>query len=50
VGAIWQVIVEVTGLLRNYADREGTPLYSWLNLGGFLVGIGIMYLTAFLVN
>jgi zinc transporter ZupT len=50
VGAIWQVIVEVVGLLRRYADSEGAPLLSWMNLGGFLVGIGIMYLTALLVK
>jgi len=50
VGAIWQVIVEVVGLLRKYADSEGTHLVSWINLGGFLVGIGIMYLTALLVK
>jgi len=50
VGAIWQVIVEVVGLLRRYAEREGTPLVSWINLGGLLVGIGIMYLTALLVK
>lgn len=50
VGAIWQVIVEVTSLLRKYAETEGTPLVSWINLGGFLIGIGIMYLTALLVK
>lgn len=50
VGAIWQVIVEVVGLLRNAAEREGTPLVSWINLGGFLVGVAIMYLTAYLVK
>jgi ZIP family zinc transporter len=50
VGAIWQVIVEVVELLRRNAERDGTPLVSWMNLGGFLVGIGIMYLTAFLVK
>jgi zinc transporter ZupT len=50
VGAIWQVLVEVTGLLKGYADREGTSLYSWVNVAGFLVGLGIMYLTALLVN
>jgi zinc transporter ZupT len=50
VGAIWQVLVEVTGLLKGYADREGTSLYSWVNVGGFLAGIAIMYLTALLVN
>jgi zinc transporter, ZIP family len=50
VGAIWQVIVEVTGLLRSYAQKEGESLFSWLNFAGFLVGIGIMYLTALLVK
>jgi zinc transporter ZupT len=50
LGAIWQVIVEVTGLLRNYAEREGDPLFSWYNVGGFLAGLAIMYLTAFLVK
>jgi hypothetical protein len=50
VGAIWQVIVEVVGLLRNYAEQDGTPLVSWMNLGGFVLGIAIMYLTAFLVK
>ncbi|UCF29669.1 MAG: ZIP family metal transporter [Chloroflexota bacterium] len=50
VGAIWQVIVEVVGLLRNYSAQDGTPLVSWVNLGGFVLGIAIMYLTAFLVK
>jgi zinc transporter ZupT len=50
LGAIWQVIVEVTGLLRSYAEREGDPLFSWYNVGGFLAGLAIMYLTAFLVK
>jgi zinc transporter ZupT len=50
VGAIWQVIVEVTGLLRRYAEQQGTPLVSWITLVGFLVGVGIMYLTALLVK
>ncbi|MGW8226545.1 MAG: ZIP family metal transporter [Anaerolineales bacterium] len=49
-GAIWQVIVEVVGLLRNSAERDGTPLVSWINLAGFVAGIAIMYLTAFLVK
>ena len=50
LGAIWQVIVEVVGLLRRYAEREGTSWVSWLNLGGFMVGLAIMYFTAFLVK
>ncbi len=50
VGAIWQVIVEVTALLKGYAEREGASLYSWINVGGFLAGLAIMYFTALLVN
>ena len=50
LGAIWQVIVEVVALLRRYAEREGTNWVSWLNLGGFLLGLAIMYFTAFLVK
>jgi len=49
-GAIWQVIVEVAALLKNYAEKEGESLFSWLNLGGFLAGLLVMYLTAFLVK
>ena len=50
IGAIWQVIVEVTGLLRRYAERENTLFISWINLAGFLLGLAIMYFTAFLVK
>jgi zinc transporter ZupT len=50
VGAIWQVIVEVGGFLRRHAERENEPLVSWGNVGGFLAGLLIMYLTAFLVS
>lgn len=50
LGAIWQVIVEVTGLLRRYAERDNTAWVSWINLAGFLLGLAIMYFTAFLVK
>jgi zinc transporter ZupT len=50
LGAIWQVIVEVTRLLRRYAERDNTALVSWLNLSGFLAGLAIMYFTAFMVK
>jgi len=49
-GAIWQVIVEVGDFLRRYAEREDQPVVAWPNVGGFLLGLGIMYLTAFLVS
>lgn len=50
LGSIWQVIVEVGQLMHRDAEREGTPLISWLNVGALLAGIAIMYLTALLVK
>lgn len=49
-GAILQVIVEVTVLLRG--GREGTPgaLFSPAVIAGLVVGVGFMYLTAMLVK
>ncbi len=48
-GAIWQVIVDVWALLQGYAERAGAPAVSWINVVGFVVGLAIMYFTAFLV-
>jgi zinc transporter ZupT len=50
VGAIWQVIVEVAGLLQRNAARASRPTFSWLNVAGFTLGLTIMYVTAFLVS
>ena len=50
LGAIWQVIVEVVALLRGYAAQEESSLFTWINVGGFLAGLAIMYFTAFLVK
>jgi zinc transporter ZupT len=50
LGAIWQVIVEVVGLLRRSATAAKTGWINALNLGGFAAGLAIMYLTAFLVK
>jgi len=50
IGAIWQVIVEVGGLLRRYAEDMEESVASWANVAGFFAGIAIMYLTAFLVK
>ncbi len=49
-GAIWQVVVEVGQMLRRDAQKDGVPVVSWLNVGALLLGIAIMYFTAFLVN
>ncbi|PKN83702.1 MAG: metal transporter, partial [Chloroflexi bacterium HGW-Chloroflexi-7] len=50
LGAIWQVIVEVTRLLRRYAEHENSSWISWINLSGFTMGLAIMYFTAFMVK
>jgi ZIP family zinc transporter len=49
-GAILQVIYEVAKLLLKDATRTKTPALSGANLGGFTVGIAIMYATALLVS
>lgn len=48
-GAIWQVIADVGVLLRGYAQQRDESPFTWLNVGAFTLGLGIMYLTAFLV-
>ncbi len=49
-GAIWQVIVEVGGLLRRQAQSAGKSPVNLVNLAGFVLGLAVMYLTAFLVK
>jgi hypothetical protein len=49
-GAIWQVIVEVGRLLGGYAKSDGTSVATWANVGGFTLGLAIMYVTALLVK
>ena len=49
-GAILQVIWEVGKLLRRDAQKENRPALTWLNFAGLLVGVLIMYFTAFLVK
>lgn len=49
-GAILQVIWEVSKLLVRDAQRQGHPVFSWLNFAGLAAGILVMYLTAFLVK
>ncbi len=50
LGAIWQVVAEVGRMLIARSRSEGTPLITWLNLGAFVTGLAVMYLTAFLVQ
>ena len=49
-GAILQVIWEVSKLLWRDAQREGASALTWLNFGGAVTGVLVMYLTAFLVK
>jgi zinc transporter ZupT len=49
-GAIWQVIAEVAGLLQDYARRREQHVITWINVAGFMAGLLVMYLTAFLVS
>jgi len=50
VGAIWQVIYEVGQLMRRDAEKDGGSLVNWVNVAGLLIGIAVMYFTAFLVK
>lgn len=50
VGAIVQVIWEVGKLLIRDSVRLQQPALNWVNLTGFVVGVVLMYATAFLVK
>ena len=50
VGAILQVIYEVSRMLLRDAARTKEPVLSAPNLGGLTAGIAIMYATALLVS
>lgn len=50
VGAIIQVVVEVSSIIRRGAEREGNPWLNWTTFGGVTTGIAIMYATALIVT
>jgi zinc transporter ZupT len=50
VGAILQVVWEVGKLVAKDTAALNQPLVNWVNLGGLVTGLGIMYFTAFLVK
>lgn len=50
VGAILQVVWEVSKLIVKDSISLGVPVINWINLGGLVTGIAIMYFTAFLVK
>ena len=50
IGAILQVIWEVGKIMARDSERYQEPLLNWVTLGGLVVGIAVMYFTAFLVK
>jgi zinc transporter ZupT len=50
IGAILQVVWEVGKLVARDTARLGLPLVNWVNLAGLVVGVALMYFTAFLVK
>ena len=49
IGAIVQVVVEVTRIIMRGTARDGQPWLNWTTFGGVTAGIAIMYATALLV-
>jgi zinc transporter ZupT len=50
VGAILQVVWEVGKLVAHDSVKLGQPLVNWVNFGGVVVGLALMYFTAFFVK
>ncbi|MDQ7025745.1 MAG: metal transporter [Anaerolineae bacterium] len=50
IGAILQVVWEVGKLVARDNARLNQPVVNWVNLSGLVIGILVMYLTAFLVK
>jgi zinc transporter ZupT len=50
VGAILQVVWEVGKLVARDSTKLDLPFVNWVNLGGVVVGIAVMYFTAFFVK
>lgn len=48
-GAILQVVYEVGRLIVRSSQRDNLPSLAWSNIAGLIVGVAIMYFTAFLV-
>jgi len=49
IGAILQVVIEVSRLIWHNQQRAGQPALTWATFGGLAAGIAVMYLTALLV-
>jgi zinc transporter ZupT len=49
IGAIAQVVVEVTRIVMRGAERDNVPWLNWTTFGGVTAGIAVMYATALFV-
>jgi zinc transporter ZupT len=49
IGAIVQVIVEVSRLILRSQQRANEPAFTWPTFGGFAAGLALMYATALLI-
>lgn len=49
IGAIAQVIVEVSRIITRGSQRDGAPAFNWTTFAGVTAGIVIMYATALIV-
>lgn len=49
IGAIVQVVVEVSRIIMRGAERENIPWMNWTTFGGVTAGLAVMYATALLV-
>lgn len=50
IGAILQVVWEVGKLVARDSQKLGLSIFNWVNLSGLVLGLAIMYFTAFLVK
>jgi len=50
LGAILQVVWEVARLIARDNAKHNEPVMNWINLSGVVMGIAIMFVTAFLVK
>ena len=50
IGAIIQVIWEVGKLMLRDSERFQQPALNWVTLSGLVVGVALMYFTAFMVK
>lgn len=49
IGAIAQVVVEVTRIIMRGTERDNQPWLNWTTFSGVTAGIAIMYATALLI-